>query len=113
VLRYHEKVISLLVARGGDRFSTDMPLDAASHGESSVGRIDNMSVLSFRSTRHTIFLTGDVDRVELSSLADALAGPLTRRLSSNQIHHSSSELATRLPRPRGVCLKSRDVRFWL
>src|SRR5262245_4117837 len=45
VLRYHERVVSLLVTNGGDGLSTNVPLDAASHGD--VRRIDGMSVLSF------------------------------------------------------------------
>jgi anti-sigma factor RsiW len=97
VLRYHEKVVSLLVTSAGGGISTNVPLDATLHGESSVDRIDDMSVLSFRSAQHTIFLTGDVNRAELSSLAEVLAGPLTRRLSSNQTQRSTLGLATASP----------------
>ena len=96
VLQYHEKVVSLLVTKGEDGASTSLPLDAALHGD--VRRIDDMSVLSFRSARHSIFLTGDVDRAELSSLAEVLAGPLTRRLSSSQTHSSPPAFATAYPR---------------
>jgi len=96
VLQYHEKVVSLLVTSGEDGASTSVPLDAALHGD--VRRIDDMSVLSFRSARHSIFLTGDVDRAELSSLAEVLTGPLTRRLSSSQTHSSPPTFATAYPR---------------
>jgi len=94
VLRYREKIVSLLVTSGGGGVSSNVPLDAAVHDESSGGRIDEMSVLSFRSAKHTVFVTGDVNRAELSSLAEVLAGPLTQRLSSNQTHRPTLAFAT-------------------
>jgi hypothetical protein len=100
VLRYREKVVSLLVTSGLDGASSSVSRDAATHGD--LRRIDDVSVLSFRSARHSIFLAGDVDRAELSALADVLAGPLSRRLSSHQTHRPGPALATAYPRPTTV-----------
>lgn len=46
-----------------------------------VGRIDDMSVVSFRTARHTLFLAGDVEPAGLMQLAEAVAGPLYAQLA--------------------------------
>jgi len=43
-------------------------------------RIDAMSVVSFRTSRHMVFVVGDVPQADLAKLADAVAGPLYRGL---------------------------------
>jgi hypothetical protein len=47
----------------------------------SAGRIDDMSVASFRSTHHMVFFIGDVAQADLVKLADAVGEPLYRELS--------------------------------
>jgi len=42
----------------------------------SAGRIDGMSVVSFRASRQMVFLTGDVADPDLMTLAEAVARPL-------------------------------------
>ena len=79
----------LVLAYRGTRISlimTEAPGDAgaASGGLPQVkadGRVDGMTVVSFRAARHRVFLTGDLPHVELVSLADVVAGPLYRRLT--------------------------------
>jgi hypothetical protein len=44
------------------------------------GRVDDMSVVSFRTSRHMVFFVGDVAQADLAKLADAVAGPLYRGL---------------------------------
>jgi hypothetical protein len=46
-----------------------------------AGRIDDMSVVSFRSRRHMVFFAGDVAQADLVALAEAVAEPLYRELS--------------------------------
>jgi len=75
VLEYRGAQVSLLVtaAEGGGQ--------PAASGErrphvTSAGRIDGMSVVSFRASRQMVFLTGDVADPDLMTLAEAVARPL-------------------------------------
>ena len=47
----------------------------------SAGRIDGMSVVSFRASHQMVFFAGDVAQPDLMKLADAVAGPLYRALT--------------------------------
>ena len=80
VLQYRQKKVSLLVTDDIDAASAKIPPDVR-FDDSSVASLDGMAVVSFRTTGHAIFLTGDVDRAELTSLANAVAGPLAQHLS--------------------------------
>lgn len=77
VLEYRGARVSLLVTvvDGSPSAAT------ASPDPTSVGRIDDMSVASFRTARHMVFLAGDVDQQALMQLAEAVAGPLYAQLA--------------------------------
>jgi hypothetical protein len=80
VLEYRQRKVSLLVTDDVNATADNIPPDVT-FDASSVASVDGMAIVSFRTTRHAIFLTGDVDRAELTSLANAIAGPLAQRLS--------------------------------
>jgi hypothetical protein len=47
-----------------------------------AGRIDDMSVVSFRTSRHMVFFAGDLAPAHRMKLADAVAEPLYREPAS-------------------------------
>jgi anti-sigma factor RsiW len=74
VLDYRGAHVSLLVTAAD---GSGQP--AAGGGRphvTSAGRIDGMSVVSFRASHQMVFLTGDLADADLMTLADAVAGPL-------------------------------------
>ena len=77
VLEYRGARVSLLVTAGDDPSSGA----TTSRSPTSVGRIDGMSVASFSTARHMVFLAGDVDQQALMELAEAVAGPLYAQLA--------------------------------
>jgi len=78
VLDYRGTRVSLLVT-AADSSGLTLPGDVLPH-VTAPDRIDAMSVVSFRTSRHMVFLVGDVPQADLAKLADAVAGPLYRGL---------------------------------
>jgi hypothetical protein len=83
VLQFRQKKVSLLVTDDVNASADTIPPipPDVTFDESSVASVDGMAIVSLRTTRHAIFLTGDVDRAELTSLANAIAGPLVQHLA--------------------------------
>jgi hypothetical protein len=79
VLKYHDALVSLLVTESDGGSPIVIPGDARL--SLNEERIDSMSVVSVRASRHMIFLVGDLAQADLDRLADAVAGPLTRQLA--------------------------------
>src|SRR5262245_50598953 len=79
VFRYRGEKVSLLVTESDRSEHLTLPGFAVPHVTS--GRIDDLSVVSFRASRQTVFLAGDVVHGDLEKLADAVAEPLYRGLS--------------------------------
>jgi len=78
VLDYRGTRVSLLVtAADGSAGGPTIPGDVLPH-VTAPDRIDAMSVVSFRTSRHMVFVVGDVPQADLAKLADAVAGPLYR-----------------------------------
>jgi hypothetical protein len=75
VLEYRGAHVSLLVTAAEGGGQPALPVEGRPH-VTSAGRIDGMSVVSFRASRQMVFLTGDVADADLRALADAVAGPL-------------------------------------
>jgi hypothetical protein len=80
VFDYQGTRVSLLVTAVDGRVQPALPGDALPH-VTSGGRIDDMSVVSFRTARHMVFFAGDVVQADLVQLAEAVAGPLYRELA--------------------------------
>jgi hypothetical protein len=80
VFRYRGEAVSLLVT--GSDGSEHLTLPGSALPRLMWGRIDNMSVVSFRASRQTVFFTGDVVQSDLLKLADAVAEPLYRGLAA-------------------------------
>ena len=80
VFDYRGERVSLLVTAVEGGVELAFPDKTLPH-VTSAGRIDDMSVVSFRSSRHMVFLAGGVAQADLMKLADAVAGPLYRELS--------------------------------
>jgi hypothetical protein len=80
VFEYRGERVSLLVTAVEGGVPLAFPGEALPH-VTSAGRIDDMSVVSFRASRHMVFFAGDVAQVDLVKLADAVAGPLYRELA--------------------------------
>jgi anti-sigma factor RsiW len=78
VLDYRGTRVSLLVT-AADSSGLTLPGDVLPH-VTAPDRIDAMSVVSFRASRHIVFVVGDVPQADLAKLADAVAGPLYRGL---------------------------------
>jgi hypothetical protein len=72
VLDYRGQQVSLLVTAAGGRAE---PPPSGSP-ELTSARIDDLPVVSFRSSSYEVFLTGDLAPGDLMALADALDGPL-------------------------------------
>jgi anti-sigma factor RsiW len=79
VLEYRGTRVSLLVTANGGASQITIPEEARS--SLTGGRIDSMSLVSVRATRHMIFLVGDLAQADLAHLADAIAVPLSRQLA--------------------------------
>lgn len=79
VLDYRGTRVSLLVTAVDGSGPLALPGEGLPH-VSSPGRVDDMSVVSFRTSRHVVFLVGDVAQADLANLADAVAGSLYRGL---------------------------------
>jgi hypothetical protein len=81
VLRYRNERVSLLVAaapgagRAADAVGQLPPI-------TSGAVVDGMSVVSFASPNHVVFVVGNVPAQELAALARALAETIPRQLSS-------------------------------
>jgi anti-sigma factor RsiW len=80
VFEYRGERVSLLVTAVEGGVPLAFPGEALPH-VTSAGRIDDISVVSFRSSRHMVFLAGDVAQADLAKLADAVAEPLYRELA--------------------------------
>ena len=81
VFEYRGARVSLLVTAVEGRVQLALPGEALPH-VTSAGRIDDMSVVSFRTSRHMVFFAGDVAQADLIKLADAVAEPLYRELAT-------------------------------
>jgi hypothetical protein len=80
VLEYRGQRVSLLVTNAERGLELKLPGEALPD-VTSAGRIDDMAVVSFRASSHMVFFAGEVAQTDLMKLADAVAGPLYRRLA--------------------------------
>jgi hypothetical protein len=80
VLDYSGTRVSLLVTAVDGSAQLALPAEVLTH-VTSAGRIDDMSVVSFGTSRHMVFVVGDVAQADLVKLADAVAGSLIRGLA--------------------------------
>jgi hypothetical protein len=69
-----------LLVTAADGSGRTLPDDVRPHVTAPEG-IDAMSVASFRTSRHMVFVVGDVPPADLAKLVDAVAGPLYRGLA--------------------------------
>jgi len=79
VLDYRGTRVSLLVTAVDGSGLLVLPGGVLPH-VTAPDRVDAMSVVSFRTSRHMVFFVGDVPQADLAKLADAVAGPLYRGL---------------------------------
>jgi anti-sigma factor RsiW len=80
VFEYRGERVSLLVTAAEGSVQLSLPGEALPQ-VTSAGRIDDMSVVSFRASGHMVFFAGDVAQTDLMELADAVAVPLYRELA--------------------------------
>jgi anti-sigma factor RsiW len=80
VIKYRGALVSLLVTRDDGRATAAIPDDALTQVRAE-GRIEGMSVVSFRAARHMVFLVGDLAQGDLLRLATVAAGSLRQQLS--------------------------------
>ena len=80
VFEYRGERVSLLVTAVAGGVPLALPGEALPH-VTSTARIDDMSVVSFRSRRHMVFFAGGVAQADLVTLAEVVAEPLYRELS--------------------------------
>src|SRR6266446_2349090 len=80
VFDYRGARVSLLVTAIEGGVQLVLPGEALPH-VTSAGRFDEMSVVSFRTSRQMVFFAGDVPQADLMKLADAVAEPLYRGLA--------------------------------
>jgi Putative zinc-finger len=80
VLEYRGAKVSLLVTDVDGRVQPRLPGDAFPQ-VTVAGRVDDVTVVSFRSGRHMVFFAGDISQSDLTMLADAIAEPLDRQLA--------------------------------
>ena len=80
VFEYRGERVSLLVTAVEGGVQLALPGEVLPH-VTSTARIDDMSVVSFRSRHHMVFFTGDVAQADLVKLAEAVDEPLYRELS--------------------------------
>ena len=83
VFRYRGELVSLLVTafEGGSKLT--LPGEALPP-VTSAGRVDDMSVVSFPTSRQMVFFAGDVAQSDLSMLAGVVAEPLYRGLAASE-----------------------------
>jgi hypothetical protein len=79
VFEYRGELVSLLVTAADGRPLT-LPGETLPH-VTRANRIDQTSVVSFRTSRYAVFLAGNISPAEVSALADAIAVPLYRELA--------------------------------
>jgi anti-sigma factor RsiW len=79
VFEYRGERVSLLVTAAEAGVHLALPGEALPH-VTSAGRIDDMSVVSFRASGQMVFFAGDVAQADLMTLAKAVAEPLYREL---------------------------------
>jgi hypothetical protein len=79
VLQYRDTRVSLLVTRKDTGSQIAIPGEARL--SRTDGSVDSMSVVSVPTSRHLIFLVGDVALRDLAQFADVVAGPLVEQLS--------------------------------
>ncbi len=80
VFEYRGQLVSLLVTAVDGGAPLTVPRETLPH-VTSARRVDQMSLVSFRTPRYAIFFAGDVAPADLKALADAIAGPLYRELA--------------------------------
>jgi predicted anti-sigma-YlaC factor YlaD len=80
VLDYRGAKVSLLVTGVDERVQPRLPGDAFPQ-VTAAGRIDDVTVVSFRSGRHRVFFAADISQADLTTLADAIAEPLDRQIA--------------------------------
>jgi len=80
VFEYRGQRVSLLVTAAARGLQFTLPGDAVPR-VTPAGRIDEMSVVSFRASGQMVFFAGDVAQADLMKLADAVAEPLYRGLA--------------------------------
>jgi anti-sigma factor RsiW len=80
VFEYRGQRVSLLVTDVEARGPLALAAQAVPH-VTSAGRIDDMPVASFRTSRQIVFVAGDIAQPDLVKLADAVAAPLSRALA--------------------------------
>ena len=80
VFEYRGQKVSLLVTAAGRTPQLTLPGAAVPH-VAAGGRVDEMSVVSFRASGQMVFFAGDVAQSDLMKLADAVAEPLYRGLA--------------------------------
>jgi anti-sigma factor RsiW len=80
VFKYRGARVSLLVTAAERNAQLALPGEALPH-VTSGGRIDDMSVVSFRASSQMVFFAGDIAQADLMTLAHAVAEPLYRELA--------------------------------
>ena len=80
VFEYRGEKVSLLVTAAERSVHLILPREALPQ-VTSTGRVDDMSVVSFRTGDHMVFLAGDVAEADLITLANTVARPLYRELA--------------------------------
>ncbi len=80
VFEYRGERVSLLVTAAEGGVQPAGPGEALPH-VTSAGRIDDISVVSFRASGQMVFFAGDVAQADLMTLAKAVAEPLYRELA--------------------------------
>jgi len=80
VFEYRGERVSLLVTAAEGSSQLALPGEALPH-VTSAGRIDGMTVVSFRASGQMVFFAGDVAQPDLMTLARAVAEPLYRELA--------------------------------
>jgi anti-sigma factor RsiW len=80
VFAYRGERVSLLVTAAEGNARVAFPGEAVPH-VTSAGRVDDISLVSFRAAGHMVFLAGDVGQADLMTLAKTVAAPLYRELA--------------------------------
>jgi anti-sigma factor RsiW len=83
VFTYRGEHVSLLVTAANGGVTLTLPGASLPH-LTSPGRIDGMSVVSFRASRQMVFFAGDVAQDDLLKLAEAVGEPLYRGLAASE-----------------------------